>query len=65
LNVTASIGIALYTTAVDGPTSIMLQADLALYSAKAAGRNRVRIYGREPDAAPPSRPAGEPRSTAA
>lgn len=65
LEVTASIGIALYTPAVEGPTSIMLQADLALYSAKAAGRNRVRIYGREPEAAPPSRPAGEPRSTAA
>jgi diguanylate cyclase (GGDEF)-like protein len=45
LNVTASVGIALSTPQVEGPTSLMMQADLALYTAKAAGRNCVRIYG--------------------
>ncbi|WP_222875752.1 diguanylate cyclase domain-containing protein [Terrihabitans soli] len=45
LDITASFGIALYTAQVEGPTSLMMQADLALYSAKAAGRNAVRIYG--------------------
>jgi diguanylate cyclase (GGDEF)-like protein len=64
LNVTASIGIAFYTPSVEGPTSIMMQADLALYSAKAAGRNRVRIHGRDYDPAPP-RANGAPASTAA
>lgn len=44
LHVTASLGIALQMPETEGPTSIMMQADLALYSAKAAGRNRVRIY---------------------
>jgi diguanylate cyclase (GGDEF)-like protein len=44
LHVTASLGIALQTPQTEGPTNIMMQADLALYSAKAAGRDRVRIY---------------------
>jgi hypothetical protein len=43
----------------------MMQADLALYSAKTAGRNRVRIHGRDYDVAPPPRANGTPASTAA
>lgn len=52
LNVTASLGIALYSPQSDGPTSLMMHADLALYAAKAAGRNRVCVYspGLEPSA---------------
>jgi EAL domain-containing protein (putative c-di-GMP-specific phosphodiesterase class I) len=38
--VTASIGIAQPTEAVTSPADLMVQADLALYRAKAEGRNR-------------------------
>lgn len=44
LRVTASIGLALYSPSLNGADDIMEQADLALYRAKADGRNRVRTY---------------------
>lgn len=40
----ASIGIALGTTNNNTPTDIMKSADLALYTAKAAGRGSYRVY---------------------
>ena len=42
--ITASIGIALYTAAVENPEALMMDADLALYRAKADGRNCFRIF---------------------
>jgi diguanylate cyclase (GGDEF)-like protein len=49
LHITASIGIAPYTERVDGPSEIMMQADLALYRAKDDGRGRFRFHSRELD----------------
>jgi diguanylate cyclase (GGDEF)-like protein len=49
LQVSASLGVALQTARTEGPTALMMQADLALYSAKAAGRNCVRIYSNDLD----------------
>jgi diguanylate cyclase (GGDEF)-like protein len=52
LHVTASLGIALHGSKADGPAGVMMQADLALYAAKAAGRNRFRIYSADLDQEP-------------
>jgi diguanylate cyclase (GGDEF)-like protein len=67
LNVTGSFGIAVYSPQVEGPTSLMMQADLALYSAKAAGRNCVRVYGSDLESGAARTPvnAKPPRSSAA
>jgi diguanylate cyclase (GGDEF)-like protein/PAS domain S-box-containing protein len=43
LRITASIGIAIVTPGADVETSLA-QADLALYEAKSAGRNRARLF---------------------
>lgn len=45
----ASIGIQLFTTAPDSISSLLDQADAAMYAAKAAGRSTLRFYS-EPDA---------------
>lgn len=46
--VTVSIGIAIFECDPDGTTEHLLErADLALYAAKAAGRDRFRLYGHE------------------
>jgi diguanylate cyclase (GGDEF)-like protein len=42
--VSASIGISRYVEELDGPDAMLMQADLALYRAKDAGRNRVCIH---------------------
>lgn len=41
---TASIGIALFINHDDKPNEVMKQADEAMYHAKAAGRNQIRLY---------------------
>lgn len=67
IGVTGSIGIALHTPQIEGPNSLIMQADLALYSAKAAGRNCVRMYGGDLESCvqAPAGAAARPRSTAA
>ncbi len=42
--ISASIGISRYVEELDGPDAMLMQADLALYRAKDAGRNRVCIH---------------------
>jgi len=39
--ISASIGVSRYVEELDGPDAMLIQADLALYRAKDAGRNRV------------------------
>jgi diguanylate cyclase (GGDEF)-like protein len=65
LHVSASLGMALQTPQTEGPTGIMMQADLALYSAKAAGRNCVRLYSSEFDGGALAAFAAPARSSAA
>jgi diguanylate cyclase (GGDEF)-like protein len=43
----ASIGLASYPEGVDEPAAVLEKADLALYSSKQGGRNRVTNYVRE------------------
>ena len=47
--VTASIGVAPHSAGVEGPKEILMQADLALYRAKADGRNCFRFHTGELD----------------
>jgi diguanylate cyclase (GGDEF)-like protein len=49
LHITASVGVALHSECLDGPKDIMMQADLALYSAKDDGRDRYRFHSGELD----------------
>jgi diguanylate cyclase len=49
VHLSASIGISRYTPEVAGPDATMIQADLALYRAKADGRNCVRFHNAELD----------------
>jgi diguanylate cyclase (GGDEF)-like protein len=42
--ISASIGVSRYVEELDGPEAMLMQADLALYLAKDAGRNCVRIH---------------------
>ncbi len=49
LRITSSIGIALYSSEIAGPESMMMQADLALYGAKDEGRNCYRFHSRDLD----------------
>jgi diguanylate cyclase len=49
LHITASVGVALYSTFLDGPKDIMMQADLALYRAKDDGRDTFRFHSGELD----------------
>src|SRR5690606_12405504 len=44
IEVTASIGVALYPTDGEKPEDLMRTADMALYEAKGAGRNRVNFF---------------------
>jgi diguanylate cyclase (GGDEF)-like protein len=43
LQVTASFGVAAFPDSGDSPASVIREADTALYAAKNAGRNRVRV----------------------
>jgi diguanylate cyclase len=47
VGVTASIGIALYSTDIATPGVMMMQADVALYHAKDDGRNCFRFHSRD------------------
>jgi diguanylate cyclase len=49
VHISASIGISHYSPDVAGPDAMMIQADLALYRAKADGRNCVRFHSAELD----------------
>jgi len=49
LRIAASIGIALHSERVDGPKTILMQADLALYNAKDEGRGCIRFHSVEFD----------------
>jgi EAL domain-containing protein (putative c-di-GMP-specific phosphodiesterase class I) len=42
--ISASVGISRYAEELDGPDILLMQADLALYRAKDAGRNRVCFH---------------------
>jgi diguanylate cyclase (GGDEF)-like protein len=44
INITSSIGISVFSPTNDGPDTMMVQADLALYRAKADGRNRFCFH---------------------
>ncbi|HJV25699.1 MAG TPA: EAL domain-containing protein [Aromatoleum sp.] len=50
-HVTPSIGVTLFRHAKEGAEAVLKQADLALYQAKGAGRNAVRFYNPEMQAA--------------
>ena len=49
IHVSASIGIAPYAPEVDRPEAMLIQADLALYRAKADGRNCYRFHSADLD----------------
>ena len=49
VRITASIGISPFSAEVEGPAAMMIQADLALYRAKADGRNCFRFHTGELD----------------
>ncbi len=44
LNITASIGIAVVTDPFSDPTTVIRNADEAMYSAKSSGRNRSHVF---------------------
>ncbi|MEM8948457.1 MAG: EAL domain-containing protein [Pseudomonadota bacterium] len=46
-HVNASVGIAYLTPDLDGPDSVLRQADLAMYQAKQSGKGCYRTYSRE------------------
>jgi len=49
VQITASMGISLYSAQLSGPDAMMIQADLALYRAKADGRNCFRFHSSDLD----------------
>ncbi|HSO82908.1 diguanylate cyclase [Thiocapsa sp.] len=52
LQIPASIGVAMLEGGVENLDALIDRADQALYAAKSAGRNCVRVYGRDPDESP-------------
>ena len=56
---TPSIGIAVFSGQVDGVDELLKRADLAMYQAKAAGRNTLRFFDTEMQAAVSQRAALE------
>ncbi|MBR1157126.1 bifunctional diguanylate cyclase/phosphodiesterase [Bradyrhizobium sp. JYMT SZCCT0428] len=42
--ISASVGVSRYAEGIDGPDVLLMQADLALYRAKDAGRNRAGFH---------------------
>ena len=44
MRVSASVGVSHYADELDGPDTMLMQADLALYRAKEAGRNRAYFH---------------------
>ena len=51
LNITASIGIAIFSRGAAGPEEMVKQADIALYRAKDLGRNQYQFHSEELDIA--------------
>jgi diguanylate cyclase (GGDEF)-like protein len=49
ISITASIGVATLERGVENLAVLFDRADRALHIAKSSGRNRVQVYGREPD----------------
>src|SRR6185436_10568549 len=47
--ISASFGIACWKSSAESPDALLQRADIALYQAKAAGRNRVVIAGDAPE----------------
>ncbi len=47
LSLTASIGISMFPLSASKPDELLLQADLAMYAVKRAGRNGIRIFSGE------------------
>lgn len=47
--ISCSVGVSRYAEELDGPDAMLMQADLALYRAKDAGRNRVCIHDKTID----------------
>lgn len=54
---TVSAGVAVFTDDMDDPAQLLQAADAALYEAKRAGRNRVKVAGGLPDVAEVPSPA--------
>jgi diguanylate cyclase (GGDEF)-like protein len=50
INLTVSVGVACFPLGGDGAESLVEHADKALYAAKRAGKNRVRLYSEIPEA---------------
>ena len=53
LRVTPSIGLALYPQHGQDPATLMRHADLAMYQAKSAGRNRIEVYNNQMESPTP------------
>ncbi|MDE2593625.1 MAG: EAL domain-containing protein [Burkholderiales bacterium] len=53
LRVTPSIGLALYPQHGQDPATLMRHADLAMYQAKNAGRNRIEVYSNQMESPTP------------
>ena len=51
LSISSCIGVAIYPEHGSDPTSLARSADRAMYVAKESGRNRVCVFGKEPEAA--------------
>jgi diguanylate cyclase (GGDEF)-like protein len=58
--ITISCGVAAYPTSADSAEGLLAAADDALYAAKAAGRNCVRVAGRHPARNTPPQEAAAP-----
>jgi diguanylate cyclase (GGDEF)-like protein len=63
MGVTASLGVAIFPDGAADADTLLRSADLALYQAKARGRDQVRVFTREP-ASVSALPARKPKRAA-
>lgn len=61
LNVSASVGIAMYPADAPNPTQLKRHADQAMYLAKGRGGSRISFWSKEPASALTSAETGAPR----